>query len=120
MPFDQNKKRLLRARGLLNKIATLMSGQMNAGDEKKFTLKPKHSYLLTFAGIGGAGTAYSDTISVVIIITGASSALASAVKWITPEPEIKKANISFNENDRLELVVTTPAGSWIVLSLYEL
>lgn len=99
---------------------TLMSGQMNAGDEKKFTLKPKHSYLLTFAGIGGAGNAYSDTISVVIIITGASSALASAVKWITPEPEIKKANISFNENDRLELVVTTPAGSWIVLSLYEL
>lgn len=110
------------AEAALNELnsKTLMSGQMNAGDEKKFTLKPKHSYLLTFAGIGGAGNAYSDTISVVIIITGASSALASAIKWITPEPEIKKANISFNENDRLELVVTTPAGSWIVLSLYEL
>ena len=98
---------------------TLMSGQMNAGDEKKFTLKQRHSYLLTFAVIG-SGNAYSDTVSVVIIITGASSAHASAIKWITPEPEIKKANISFNENDQLELVVTTPAGSWIVLSLYEL
>ena len=97
-----------------------MNGQMNAGDEKKFTLKPKHSYLLTFAGIGGAGTVYSDTVSAIIIITGASSSLASAAKWITPEPEIKKVNIKFSEDDRLELVVTTPAGSWIVINLHEL
>ena len=116
--LDQGTKSLVAALNELNS-KTLMSGQISSGNEKKFTLKQRHSYLLTFAVIG-SGNAYSDTVSVVIIITGASSAHATAIKWITPEPEIKKANISFTENDQLELVVTTPEGSWIVLGLSEL
>lgn len=96
-----------------------MHGQISAGNERKFTLNPRHFYLLTCANIH-SGSIRADTTRVAIVTTGLSSVNTSTIKWITAEPASENVNISFAQDDWLELIVTVPASSWIVLGLSEL